>query len=74
MDALDDSHGFTFTYLPVVFQDDCQMCDLASRFVKSDRSWYEVLFTFLDPSVPRPASRAVAWLRGATARDQAGPG
>jgi len=25
-DTLDGSHGFTFTYLPIVFQDDCQVC------------------------------------------------
>jgi hypothetical protein len=37
LDTLDGSHGFQFTYLPVVFQDDCQVCRADSRF-RADRS------------------------------------
>lgn len=46
-DTLDGSHGEQFTYLPIVYQDDCQICDLGeSEFIKSDKVYYyvEVLF------------------------------
>ena len=33
MDTLDGSSGSTFTYLPIVFEDDCQVCDGANRFI-----------------------------------------
>ena len=48
MDTLDGSSGATFTYLPIVFQDDCQVCDGKWRWIKSDDAKYRVVITFLD--------------------------
>jgi hypothetical protein len=39
MDTLDGSHGAHFTYLPIVYNDDCQVCDSASRFNRSQDDW-----------------------------------
>jgi hypothetical protein len=39
-DTLDGSSGFTFTYLPIVFEDDCQICDVKSRLIKSNKTKY----------------------------------
>jgi hypothetical protein len=39
-DTLDGSSGFTFTYLPIVFEDDCQICDWNSRLIKSTKTKY----------------------------------
>jgi len=47
-DTLDGSHGLTFTYLPIVFQDDCQVCDAKSRFVQARETSYTVEVTFLE--------------------------
>lgn len=47
MDTLDGSHGFTFTYLPIVFEDDCQISGGSARLAHSSNSRYEVVFTFL---------------------------
>ena len=47
MDSLDGSHGDTFTYLPIVVQDDCQICSGESEFVKDSESSYTVEITFM---------------------------
>ncbi len=47
MDTLDGSHGPTFTYLPVVFQDDCQVTAIKSHWVESRDTRYEVKIVFL---------------------------
>jgi hypothetical protein len=47
-DRLDGSHGLTFTYLPVVFQDDCQVCDAECRFVQARQTAYTVEVIFLE--------------------------
>ncbi len=47
MDTLDGSHGLTFTYLPIVFEDDCQISGGSARFIRSKTVRYEVTFTFL---------------------------
>jgi hypothetical protein len=48
-DTLDGSHGFSFTYLPIVYQDDCQFAMISGRFVEgSTEAWYEAIFDFLD--------------------------
>jgi hypothetical protein len=47
-DTLDGSHGFTFTYLPTVFQDDCQVCEIECRFRPSKKTFYVVEVEFLD--------------------------
>jgi hypothetical protein len=41
-DALDGSHGPEFTYLPSVYQDDCQVVMLALHHVQSDNVKYEL--------------------------------
>ena len=48
MDTLDGSHGFTFTYLPVVYQDDCQVCESEMHFQESPDIYYDIRVTFLD--------------------------
>jgi hypothetical protein len=46
-DTLDGSHGPNFTYLPIVYQDDCQLCDGRSQFIPSSETFYIVGITFL---------------------------
>jgi hypothetical protein len=46
MDSLDGSHGPSFTYLPVVYQDDCQVYDISPSFIESDVDHYELLIRF----------------------------
>ena len=46
-DALDGSAGPTFTFLPIVYQDDCQLVDVRSTLVEADSISYAVKFTFL---------------------------
>jgi hypothetical protein len=46
-DTLDGSHGCEFTYLPIVYQDDCQICDLRMQFIESERVHYIIKVTFL---------------------------
>ena len=47
MDSLDGSHGVEFTYLPVVYEDDCQVALGSSKLTKSDHQFYELVITFL---------------------------
>ncbi len=47
MDTLDGSHGFTFTYLPIVYQDDYQVVSGGWRFVESAETKYSLKITFL---------------------------
>ena len=61
MDTLDGSSGFTFTYLPIAFEDDCQVCECHNQFVESSETFYEIEIEFLDPdreSRPSPTSIA----------------
>ena len=46
MDTLDGSHGPFFTYLPVVYQDDCQVWHSSSKFLPDDKNRYEIKITF----------------------------
>jgi len=48
MDSLSGSHGEVFTYLPIVYEDDCQVVLGSSTLTKSDDQFYELLITFLD--------------------------
>lgn len=48
MDSLDGSHGVEFTYLPIVYEDDCQVADGQERFVEDVAEWYELEITFLE--------------------------
>ena len=47
MDTLDGSHGTAFTYLPIVYQDDCQIVLGEFHHVQSDELRYEVSLRFL---------------------------
>ena len=47
MDTLDGSHGQHFTYLPIVYQDDCQVTNGRHRFMESDEPYYELEIVFL---------------------------
>lgn len=47
LDTLDGASGFTFTYLPVVFEDDCQVCVAANKFVESDDEFYDIEIEFM---------------------------
>jgi hypothetical protein len=46
MDTLDGSHGETFTYLPIVYQDDCQICSCIAHFKQDNETWYTVEIIF----------------------------
>jgi len=48
LDTLDGSHGFHFTYLPIVFQDDCQVCKAATHFRVNSIAEYLLEVEFLD--------------------------
>lgn len=42
MDTLDGSSGQTFTYLPIVYQDDCQVCEIQTRWTEGPRDSYRL--------------------------------
>lgn len=46
MDTLDGSSGPTFTYLPIIFEDDCQVCECQARWAKSPKTSYRLTVTF----------------------------
>jgi hypothetical protein len=46
-DTLDGSSGYTFTFLPIVFEDDCQICRLQCSYVKSESTHYRVVVRFM---------------------------
>ena len=46
-DTLDGSHGMSFTYLPIVYEDDCQVTDINMRFISADNEKYELKIDFL---------------------------
>jgi hypothetical protein len=46
MDTLDGSSGETYTYLPIVFEDDCQVCDIEARWVRNPKDSYRLRVTF----------------------------
>ena len=47
MDTLDGSHGVHFTYLPIVYEDDCQVCAGKKKLVPDTKEWYELTITFM---------------------------
>ena len=47
-DTLDGGHGPGFTYLPIIYQDDCQICDGVHRLVRARRTHYTVAIEFLE--------------------------
>jgi hypothetical protein len=46
-DTLDGSNGCEFTFLPIVFEDDCQVVCGPSKFIVSDIISYEIIIDFL---------------------------
>ncbi len=58
MDTLDGSHGPHFTYLPIAYNDDCQVCDSATSFHRSEDEWYLVRVRFLADKPLQPTSFA----------------
>ncbi|MEX0937711.1 MAG: hypothetical protein WDZ59_07600 [Pirellulales bacterium] len=54
MDTLDGSHGMDFSYLPIVYNDDFQVCEVVSRFHQSASERYVVRITFLPNKSPVP--------------------
>jgi hypothetical protein len=47
MDTLDGSHGQSFTYLPVVYEDDCQVVGGSAKLVASETPCYRLRVKFL---------------------------
>lgn len=50
-DTLDGSHGCEFTYLPIVYQDDCQVVESESKFIVSNETRYVLEVIFLGGKV-----------------------
>lgn len=50
MDTLDGSHGVEFTYLPIVYEDDCQVCSGKTEFKQNSKTHYEITIRFLPES------------------------
>jgi hypothetical protein len=46
-DTVDGSSGFTFTYLPIVFEDDCQIVHLRATFRRARKTRYRLKVKFL---------------------------
>jgi len=46
MDTLDGSHGEPFTYLPICFQDDCQVISVRWEVADSQEPYYELIVRF----------------------------
>jgi len=47
-DTLDGSSGYTFTYLPIVFEDDCQICKSSAKFIHDENIWYKIKIEILN--------------------------
>lgn len=47
MDTLDGSHGATFTYLPIVYEDDAQVVSIQGRIVDAPKESYRLRLEFL---------------------------
>jgi hypothetical protein len=63
LDTIDGSHGMSFTYLPIVIQDDCQVRLGGWRIYDSESPSYELEIEFLsaepEPLVKRRMSGQV---------------
>ena len=46
-DTIDGSSGSTFTYLPILIQDDCQVVSWSMRYAKAEEAQYCLLVKFL---------------------------
>lgn len=47
MDTLDGSHGTNFTYLPIVYQDDCQVTSISTNFHTASEPRYTLDVFFI---------------------------
>ncbi len=47
MDTLDGSHGLSFTYLPIVYEDDCQVVDGSAKLITTPIPHYRLRVKFL---------------------------
>jgi hypothetical protein len=47
-DTLDGAHAPSFTYLPIVYQDDCQVVSSHFCFKHAENAFYSVEVVFLD--------------------------
>jgi hypothetical protein len=47
MDTLGGSSGQTFTFLPIVYEDDAQVCDLTQRWTHSETTRYVLIIKFI---------------------------
>ena len=52
MDTLDGSHGRHFTYLPIVYQDDCQVVSMSTNFQIASEHSYTLDVSFLHSPTP----------------------
>lgn len=50
-DAIDGSHGYTFTYLPICFEDDAQICEGRGKFEPNPVPKYFVKIRFLSQHI-----------------------
>lgn len=46
-DSLDGSHGPNFTYLPICYEDDCQICSVNNKFVDAPNPRYTIFVYFM---------------------------
>lgn len=46
MDTLDGSSGRTFTFLPIVFEDDSQVCEAEAKWVNRPKLSYYLEIAF----------------------------
>ena len=46
METLDGNHGEPFTYLPICFQDDCQVILVRWEVADSQEPYYELIVRF----------------------------
>lgn len=53
VDSLDDSHGSTFTYLPITYEDDCQVVQAHLQLLEDSDPSYEVVIEFLEDNTYR---------------------
>jgi len=48
MDSLGGSHGFSFTFLPIIYEDDCQIYSGYNRWIPARQPSYGIRVCFLD--------------------------
>lgn len=51
-DTVDGSHGEQFTYLPIVFQDDAQICEIECERKESEHPHYTVIIEAMADQQP----------------------